>query len=134
MSTTPTLPLAGQVVLITGAARRLGAATARRLHAAGARILIHHRASHAEAAALASELNAARAGSAATHVADLLDLNAVPGVVAVAVAAFGRLDVLINNASTFYPTPFGEITPQAFDDLVDTNLRAPLFLAQAAAA
>jgi pteridine reductase len=131
-STTP-LPLAGQVVLITGGARRLGAAIARRLHGEGARILIHHRSSQAEATALAAEFNAARTGSAATHAADLLDVAALPAVIAAAIGAFGRLDVLLNNASTFYPTPLGEITPQAFDDLVGTNLRAPLFLAQAAA-
>ena len=127
------LPLAGQVVLVTGGARRLGAAIARLLHAEGARILIHHRASQAEAASLAAEFNAARRGSGATHAADLKDLAALPGILAAALAAFGRLDVLVNNASTFYPTPLGEITPQAFDDLIGTNLRAPLFLAQAAA-
>jgi pteridine reductase len=128
------LSLAGHVVLVTGGARRLGAAIARRLHAEGARILIHHRASQADASALAAEFNAARSESAATHAANLLDVAALPGVVAAAIGAFGRLDVLVNNASTFYPTPVGEITPQAFDDLVGTNLRAPLFLAQAAAA
>jgi pteridine reductase len=125
--------LAGQAVLITGGARRLGAAIARRLHAEGANILIHHLHSAREAAALAAELNAARAGSAALHRADLLDLEALPGVVAAAQHAFGRLDVLVNNASTFYPTPVGEITARAFDDLVGSNLRAPLFLTQAAA-
>jgi pteridine reductase len=128
------LSLAGHVVLVTGGARRLGAAIARRLHGEGARILIHHRASQADANALAAELNAARSDSAATHAANLMDVAALPGVVAAAIGAFGRLDVLVNNASTFYPTPLGEITPQAFDDLVGTNLRAPLFLAQAAAA
>lgn len=133
MSAHAPLPLAGHVVLVTGGARRLGAAIARLLHAEGARILIHHRASQADAAALAAELNATRSGSAATHAADLMDVAALPGVVAAATSAFGRLDVLVNNASTFYPTPLGEITPQAFDDLVGTNLRAPLFLAQAAA-
>jgi pteridine reductase len=127
------LPLAGQVVLVTGGARRLGASIARLLHAEGARILIHHRASQAEATALAAEFNASRSGSAATHAADLMDVAALPGVVAAAIGAFGRLDVLVNNASTFYPTPLGAITPQAFDDLVGTNLRAPLFLSQAAA-
>jgi len=133
MAAHPPLPLAGQVVLVTGGARRLGAAIARLLHAEGACILIHHRASRADASALAAELNAARRGSAATHAADLMDIAALPGVVESAIGAFGRLDVLVNNASTFYPTPLGEITPQAFDDLVGTNLRAPLFLAQAAA-
>jgi pteridine reductase len=134
MTTRTPLSLAGQVVLVTGGARRLGAAIARQLHAEGARLLIHHRASQADANELAAELNAARSDSAATHAADLMEVAALPGVVAAAVGAFGRLDVLVNNASTFYPTPLGEITPQAFDDLLGTNLRAPLFLAQAAAA
>jgi pteridine reductase len=133
MGTDRQLPLAGQAVLVTGGARRLGAAIARRLHAEGASILIHHRNARAEAARLGAELNALRAGSAALHAADLLDVAALPGVVAAALAAFGRLDVLINNASTFYPTPVGAITPAAFDDLIGSNLRAPLFLSQAAA-
>ncbi len=127
------LPLEGHAVLITGGARRLGAAIARRLHAEGARLMIHHRSSRREAEALAAELNAVRPDSVMLHAADLLELAALPGLVAATLAAFGRLDVLINNASTFYPTPVGEITPQAFDDLVGTNLRAPLFLSQAAA-
>ncbi len=134
MPPSPALPLADQAVLVTGGARRLGAAIARRLHAEGASILIHYRASRADAERLAAELNAARAGSAAIHRADLLDLAALPGIVAATLAAFGRLDVLINNASTFYPTPFGAVTAAAFDDLIGSNLRAPLFLTQAAAA
>ena len=133
MSSAPNLPLAGQSVLITGGARRLGAALARELHGAGASVLIHYRASRADAAALAAELNAARPGSAAVHAADLLDVGALPGVIAAAVGAFGRLDVLINNASTFYPTPVGEITLAHWEDLTGANLRAPLFLSQAAA-
>jgi pteridine reductase len=130
---TPTHSLAGHVALVTGAGRRLGAAIARALHAEGARLVIHHHSSQGDAEALARELNGARADSAITHAADLMDLGALPGLVAAALAAFGRLDVLVNNASTFYATPLGEITPQAFDDLIGTNLRAPLFLAQAAA-
>ena len=106
---------------------------ARALHGAGARVMIHHRASGSAARALAAELNALRSGTAATVTADLNDLAALPGLVAATREAFGRLDVLINNASTFYPTPLGEITPAAFDDLIGTNLRAPLFLSQAAA-
>lgn len=129
----PALPLTGQVALVTGAARRLGAAIARALHAEGARLVIHHRSSRAEAEALARELNALRADSAITHAADLMEVAALSGLVAATLAAFGRLDVLVNNASSFYATPLGEITPQAFDDLIGTNLRAPLFLAQAAA-
>ena len=131
---TQTEALRGQVALVTGGARRLGAAIVRSLHAHGAQLLIHYRASRTEATALAAELNAARPGSAALHAADLNDVAALPGVVAAALAAFGRLDVLVNNASTFYPTPLGEITLAQWDDLIGSNLRAPLFLAQAAAA
>ncbi len=125
--------LAEHAVLITGGARRLGAAIARELHDAGARVMIHHRQSGAAAMALAAELNAARPGSAATIGADLGDVAALPGLVEATIATFGRLDVLVNNASTFYPTPIGSITPAMFDDLIGSNLRAPLFLAQAAA-
>jgi pteridine reductase len=127
------LPLAGQTALITGGARRLGATIARRLHGAGANVLVHYRSSSGEAGALLAELNASRPGSAFGHAADLLDVAALPGLVEAAVGAFGRLDILVNNASTFYPTPVGEITPAAWDDLMGTNLKAPLFLAQAAA-
>ena len=129
----PALPLAGQTALITGGARRLGATIARRFHAAGANVLVHYRSSSGEAQALLAELNAARPGSACGHAADLLDVAALPGLVEAAVGAFGRLDILVNNASTFYPTPVGEITPGAWDDLMGTNLKAPLFLSQAAA-
>jgi pteridine reductase len=125
--------LVDHAVLITGGARRLGAAIARTLHDAGARVMIHHRHSGAAAAALAAELNAARPGSAATIGADLGDLAGLPGLVAGTIATFGRLDVLVNNASTFYPTPIGSITAAMFDDLIGSNLRAPLFLTQAAA-
>jgi pteridine reductase len=128
------LPLAGQTALITGGARRLGAMIARRFHAAGANVLVHYRSSSGDAEALLAELNAARPGSALGHAADLLDVATLPGLVEAATGAFGRLDILVNNASTFYPTPVGEITPAAWDDLMGTNLRAPLFLSQAAAA
>jgi pteridine reductase len=127
-------PLAGQTVLITGGARRIGAAIAIALHGAGANLVIHHRSSTAEAAALAARLNALRAGSAATFEADLLDTEVLSDVIDSAVENFGHLDILINNASTFYATPVGEITDRQFEDLMGTNFRAPLFLAQAAAA
>lgn len=123
-----------QVMLITGGARRVGAQIARTLHAAGARILVHYRSSAAAARELAAELNGARAGSAGLVAADLQQEGAPERLVAAAVGHFGRLDALINNASTFYPTPVGKITPAAWDDLMGSNLRAPLFLAQAAAA
>ena len=125
--------LAGRCVLITGGAKRLGAATARRMHGAGASIVVHYRHSAAEARALVAELEAVRPGSAHAVCADLLDIAALPGLVEAAVQRFGRLDVLVNNASTFYPTPVGSITPAQFEDLIGTNLRAPLFLSQAAA-
>jgi pteridine reductase len=125
--------LTGKTVLITGGARRVGAAIARELHGAGANLVIHYRKSGVEAEALAAQLDAARPGSAATVQADLLDVARMPSLVEAAVRGFGALDVLVNNASTFYPTRVGEITPAAFDDLFGTNLRAPLFLSQAAA-
>jgi pteridine reductase len=122
-----------RAVLVTGAARRVGAAIARTLHAAGARVAIHCNRSRAEADRLAGELNAARADSAVVVPADLLDVAALAGLVDDAVRGLGRLDALVNNASSFYSTPFGNITEREWHDLMGTNLRAPLFLAQAAA-
>ncbi len=125
--------LAGKTVLITGGARRVGAAIARELHGAGANVAIHYRKSASEAAVLARELNDLRPGSAGTVRAELLDLAQLPMLVDFAKRTFGGLDLLVNNASTFYPTKIGEITPQTFDDLIGTNLKVPVFLAQAAA-
>ena len=124
--------LAGKTALITGGARRVGAAIARELHAAGANVAIHYRKSANDAESLAAELNTSRPRSALTVQADLLDIAKLPGLVEFTVRSFGALDVLVNNASTFHATPVGEITPAAWDDLLGTNLRAPLFLAQAA--
>jgi pteridine reductase len=125
--------LTGKTVLITGAARRVGATIARTLHAAGANLVIHYRNSARDAENLAAQLESARAGSTALARADLLELDKLPGLVELAQYRFGGLDVLINNASTFYRTRLGEITPQAWDDLLGSNLKAPLFLSQAAA-
>jgi pteridine reductase len=133
MTPTDMQPLAGQTVLITGGARRLGAAMARALHGAGANLVIHHRTSASEAAALVGALSAARPGSALAVQADLLDTARLPELVAAGIRQFGRLDILINNASTFYATPVGAISAGQFEDLMGTNFRAPLFLAQAAA-
>jgi len=127
------LPLAGRTALVTGAARRVGAQIARMLHAAGAQIMIHcHHSAH-EAQQLVAQFEQLRAGSAAVCVADLCDTAALPGLIASTCERFGALDLLINNASSFYPTPLGSITVAQWDDLMGTNLRAPLFLAQAAA-
>jgi len=123
-----------RAVLVTGAARRIGAAIARALHDSGARVVLHCHRSRADAEALAGTFNAARAASCAVVQADLLDVSALPRLVDEAAAAFGRLDGLVNNASSFYATPFGAIGEREWEDLIGTNLRAPLFLAQAAAA
>ena len=123
----------GQVVLITGAAKRIGAAIARSLHDAGADVAIHWRSSEQEAADLAAELCAIRPESARIFQADLNDTAAIPALVEDVVAWRGRLDCLVNNASSFYPTPLGEITEQDWHDLMGSNLKAPLFLAQSAA-
>ena len=125
--------LQGKVVLVTGGAKRVGAAICRRLHAAGASLLLHYRSSAIEARALQVELNAQRADSVALAQADLLKVANCTQLVKAALKHFDRLDALVNNASSFYPSPVGEITEQAWDDLVGTNLKAPLFLAQAAA-
>jgi pteridine reductase len=125
--------LDGKSVLVTGGAKRVGGAICRRLHAAGASVLVHYRASALEANALQTELNTRRAGSIALAQADLLKLSAVNKLVEIAVEQFGRLDAVINNASSFFATPVGEISERAWDDLIGTNLKAPLFLAQAAA-
>jgi pteridine reductase len=124
--------LEGKVVLITGGARRVGAAIVRTMHGAGARVLIHYRSSAQAALALAGELNRARPGTAALHQSDLLGAGAPEHLVAAAVRAFGGMDVLINNASSFGPSMIGGTTPAEWNDLIGTNLKAPFFLAQAA--
>jgi pteridine reductase len=119
--------------LVTGAARRVGAAIARALHGAGANLVLHYRSSTEDAAELAQELNKARPGSARLVSADLLESEKLPELAHSAAEAFGGLDVLVNNASSFYPTPVGGITEIDWDDLIGTNLKAPLFLSQAVA-
>jgi pteridine reductase len=127
-------PLVGKAALITGGARRLGAVLTRALHEAGANVVLHYRTSAEAATTLARELNETRAGSVVLAQCDLLDTASLEQLARTATAAFARLDILVNNASTFYPTPMGEISARAWDDLIGTNLKAPLFLAQAAAA
>lgn len=128
----PDTRLKGKTALITGAARRVGAAIARTLHDAGANLVLHYRSSVEDAAELARQLNERRPGSAALVSGDLLDIDKLPALASAAVQAFGGLDILINNASSFYPTPVGDITLLDWDDLIGTNLKAPLFLTQAA--
>lgn len=124
--------LDNHVALITGAARRIGAAIARTLHAQGADVAIHYRGSEAAANAVAADLNAMRADSAATFAADLNDLASLNHLLDDVRAWRSRLDILVNNASRFYPTPVGDITEDQWDDLIGANLKAPLFLSQAA--
>lgn len=126
--------LTGRVSLVTGGARRIGAAIASALHAAGADIALHYRGSHAEALALTEAFNAARPGSAHVFQADLNDPGAPTSLIESVIAWRGRLDVLVNNASSFYPTPLGEMTEESWADIVGSNLKAPLFLSQAATA
>ena len=133
MMSEPDLNAAPRAALITGGAKRVGAAICRRLHAAGANLMLHYRRSAGEARLLQAELNHVRAKSVALIQADLLDLNKLPAIIDQTLQTFSRLDALVNNASSFFSTPVGEITAQAWDDLIGTNLRAPLFLAQAAA-
>lgn len=122
-----------KVVLITGGAKRVGASICRLLHAGGAKLMIHYRSSAGEARALQSELNLLRPNSAAIIQGDLLNLAILPSLVQETIGHFGKLDVLINNASSYYPTEIGEIDDTQWEDLMGSNLKAPLFLAQAAA-
>jgi len=124
----------GKTVLVTGGAKRVGAAIVRRLHAAGAKVAIHFRSSAHDALALRAELNDKRPGSACTVQANLLDVAALSRVIDETIQQLGRLDALVNNASSFYPTPLDKANEQQWNDLLGTNLKAPIFLAQAAAA
>lgn len=127
------MPIPSPVALVTGSARRIGAAIARRLHAEGYDLALHYLRSGAEMQALAAELESARPGSVLTLQADLCEFDRLPELVVRTVGRFGRLDALVNNASSFQPTPIGMATPQQWDDLFGSNARAPFFLAQAAA-
>jgi len=124
--------LVGKVVLVTGAARRIGAAIVTRLHENGARVAIHYRGSAHEAGNLATRLNEERPDSAGTFQADLLDTEQGSRLISAVSDWAGRLDCLVNNASSFYPTPVGSITENHWEDLIGSNLKAPLFLSQAA--
>ncbi|HEY5802975.1 MAG TPA: pteridine reductase [Lysobacter sp.] len=121
------------VALVTGSARRIGAQIARTLHGAGFDLALHYRHSRADVEALAGELEGVRAGSTLLLQADLGEFDRLPELVAQTVGRFGRLDALVNNASSFTPTPIGTTTPAQWDQVFGSNARAPFFLAQAAA-
>lgn len=129
-----TTNLTNKVVLITGGAKRVGAAICRELHAHGAQLMIHYKSSVIEARALQAELNLQRANSVAIIQGDLLNIGILPNLITETINQFGKLDVLINNASTYYATEIGKITEENWHDLTGSNLKAPMFLAQAAAA
>ncbi|MGH8194461.1 MAG: pteridine reductase [Woeseiaceae bacterium] len=132
LSTQTQISLAGKCALVTGAARRIGAAIVRRLHAEGASVAIHYRGSADQAIRLRDELEGLRRESAAVFQADLANIGQLTGLVESVVGWTGGLDILVNNASAFYPTPLGEITEDDWNDLLGSNLKAPLFLSQAA--
>ena len=125
--------LQNKIVLITGGAKRVGASICRLLHASGANLMIHYRSSVNEARALQAELNLKRPHSVAIIQGDLLNLSILPSLVQETIKHFGKLDVLINNASSYYPTEIGDINDDQWHDLMGSNLKAPLFLSQAAA-
>lgn len=122
-----------KVILVTGGAKRVGAAICRRLHTLGARLIIHYRSSFDEAKALQDELNTRRTGSVAIVQGDLLDTDLLQDMIENAAHRYGRLDALINNASSFFSTPLMQCSMEDWEDLIGSNLRAPLFLSQAAA-
>jgi len=124
--------LDGKRALITGAARRIGATTTERLHEAGASVAIHYRSSDAGAKELRNRLNNVRPDSAEIFAADLHDTAGLSNLIEAVTEWGGGLDILINNASAFYPTPMGSVSESQWDDLIGSNLKAPLFLSQAA--
>jgi pteridine reductase len=123
-----------KVVLITGAARRVGAEMVRHLHQAGMNVVLHYRSSSKDATALADSLNTQRPDSVKLLQGDLKDYQNIPNLVNQSIDLFGRLDVLINNASSFYPTDLKDVTEEIWEDLIGVNLKAPLYLTQALAA
>ncbi|MBK5930949.1 pteridine reductase [Halochromatium salexigens] len=125
--------LSGKVALITGAAQRIGARIARLLHAEGADLALHYHRSRAAAEALQQELQAQRQGSVQLVQANLCDIPRLPALLAEVEAYHGRLDLLVNNASSFYPTPLEEATEAHWDELLGSNLKGPFFLTRAAA-
>jgi len=125
--------LKGKVALVTGAARRIGAATVEMLHEAGATVVIHYRASSEDAIKLSTKLNTIRDNSCLLQQAELSNIEELSKMVDEVIEQTGRLDILVNNASSFFPTPVGEITEMQWNTLMGSNLKGPLFLSQLAA-
>ncbi len=123
-----------KVALVTGAARRIGAHITRSLHRAGYCTVLHYGGSAEQAAALTEELNAEAHDTATTFAADLRQRDSVMSLAKAAISRWGRIDLLVNNASAFYPTAIGETEWEQWDELVGVNLKAPFFLGQALAA
>ncbi|WP_090567327.1 pteridine reductase [Nitrosomonas sp. Nm33] len=121
-----------KVILVTGGAKRVGAAICCKLHAQGANLMVHYRSSQNDAQMLRQTLEQMRPDSVELVQADLLEMERIPGLIEETVRRFGKLDALVNNASSFFPTPIGQLTEQAWVDLIGSNLKAPLFLSQAA--
>jgi pteridine reductase len=121
-----------KVILVTGGAKRVGAAICCKLHAQGANLMVHYRSSQNDAQMLRQTLEQTRPDSVALIQADLLDIDRLPDLIEETARRFGKLDALVNNASSFFPTPIGQLTEQAWVDLMGSNLKAPLFLSQAA--
>jgi pteridine reductase len=121
-----------KVALVTGAAVRIGAAIVRELHARDSNVVIHCHYSKEDALQLAAELNALRQDSAIVVQGDLTQHQQISSIIKQAVSAWGRLDILINNASMFYKTFIGEVDESQWAQLFDCNLKAPFFLSQAA--
>ncbi len=117
-------------VLITGAAKRIGAACARLLHSEGYNVFLHYKSSKEAAFLLCQDLNSLRINSARMMQADLLDSSQLEALANEACLAWGGIDVLVNNASSFYPTAMSEVNDQQWDDLIGSNLKAPFFLAK----
>jgi pteridine reductase len=121
-----------KVILVTGGARRVGAAICCKLHAQGANLMVHYRSSQNDAQMLRQALEQDRLDSVEIMQADLLNIDQLPDLIEETIRRFGKLDALVNNASSFFPTPIGQLSEEAWVDLIGSNLKAPLFLSQAA--
>lgn len=121
-----------KVILVTGGAKRVGAAICCKLHAQGAKLMVHYRSSQNDAQMLRQALEQMRPDSIGLIQADLLDIERLSDLIEETIRRFGKLDALVNNASSFFPTPIGQLTEEAWVDLIGSNLKAPLFLSQAA--